>query len=143
MASSKVSRRRFAAGTAALSTALVAAPFVRGAYAAGKLSVGFWDHWVPTANVATEKAVKARIRDLLADAEGLAGEIEQLPAPNAPTTAEQKVLTLEYAQVNATLEAYPSLLYTVTAEIGALNGNFSVSSNRSNNTTPNIGSPTG
>ena len=57
--------------------------------------------------------------------------------------AEQKVLTLEYAQVNATLEAYPSLLYTVTAEIGALNGNFSVSSNRSNNTTPNIGSPTG
>jgi len=57
--------------------------------------------------------------------------------------AQQKALTLEYAQVNATLEAYPSLLYTVTAEIGALNGNFSVTSNRSNNTTPNIGSPTG
>jgi len=50
MASGKVSRRRFVAGTAAASTALVAAPFVRGAYAAGKLSVGFWDHWVPGAN---------------------------------------------------------------------------------------------
>jgi ABC-type glycerol-3-phosphate transport system substrate-binding protein len=37
---------------------MVAAPFVRGAYAAGKLSVGFWDHWVPNANSATEKAVK-------------------------------------------------------------------------------------
>ena len=37
---------------------MVAAPFVRGAYAAGKLSVGFWDHWVPSANGATEKAVK-------------------------------------------------------------------------------------
>jgi ABC-type glycerol-3-phosphate transport system substrate-binding protein len=58
MASRKVSRRRFVASTAALSTAMVAAPFVRGAHAAGKLSVGFWDHWVPNANSATEKAVK-------------------------------------------------------------------------------------
>jgi ABC-type glycerol-3-phosphate transport system substrate-binding protein len=32
------------------SAALVTAPYVRGAYAAGKLSVGFWDHWVPGAN---------------------------------------------------------------------------------------------
>ena len=58
MASRKVSRRRFVGGTAALSTALVAAPFVRGAHAAGKLSIGFWDHWVPNANGATEKLVK-------------------------------------------------------------------------------------
>ena len=50
MASGKIARRRFVAGTAALSTALVAAPFVRGAYAAGKLSLGLWDHWVPGAN---------------------------------------------------------------------------------------------
>ena len=54
----KVSRRRFVASTAALSTVAVAAPFVRGAYAAGKLSVGFWDHWVPNANGATEKLIK-------------------------------------------------------------------------------------
>src|SRR5471032_2229623 len=54
----KVSRRRFVGGTAALSTAMVAAPFVRGAYAAGKLSVGFWDHWVPNANGATEALIK-------------------------------------------------------------------------------------
>ena len=58
MASRKVSRRRFVGGTAALSTALVAAPFVRGAHAAGKISIGFWDHWVPNANNATEKAVR-------------------------------------------------------------------------------------
>src|SRR5436190_18364156 len=31
-------------------TAALAAPFVRGAFAAGKLAVGFWDHWVPGAN---------------------------------------------------------------------------------------------
>src|SRR5438105_12447313 len=31
-------------------TTALAAPFVHGAYAAGKLAVGFWDHWVPGAN---------------------------------------------------------------------------------------------
>ncbi len=31
-------------------TTALATPFVHGAYAAGKLSVGFWDHWVPGAN---------------------------------------------------------------------------------------------
>lgn len=56
--------------------------------------------------------------------------------------AQQKQLTTLYAQVNATLEAYPSLLLEVTAEIGALNGNFSTTSNRSN-TTPTTGTSTG
>ncbi|HYM74084.1 MAG TPA: extracellular solute-binding protein [Stellaceae bacterium] len=37
------------AAAAAAATSLTA-PFVRGAFAAGKLSVGFWDHWVPGAN---------------------------------------------------------------------------------------------
>ena len=41
--------RRTVLGAAAATTAL-AAPFVRGAYAAGSLSVGYWDHWVPGAN---------------------------------------------------------------------------------------------
>ena len=51
-------RRRFLATTAA-STALVAMPFVRGSYAAGKLSVGFWDHWVPGANTAMTEICQA------------------------------------------------------------------------------------
>src|SRR5947209_11298961 len=42
--------RRTVLNTAALATTALAAPFVRGAYAAGKLSCGFWDHWVPGAN---------------------------------------------------------------------------------------------
>ena len=54
-----VSRRRFVASTAALSSAMVAAPFVRGAYAAGKLAIGFWDHWVPGANEGAEAVAKA------------------------------------------------------------------------------------
>jgi ABC-type glycerol-3-phosphate transport system substrate-binding protein len=39
----------------AAATAALAAPFVRGAHAAGKLTVGFWDHWVPGATEALEK----------------------------------------------------------------------------------------
>jgi ABC-type glycerol-3-phosphate transport system substrate-binding protein len=45
----KLTRRHFISTTAA-STAVVAMPFVRGSHAAGKLSIGFWDHWVPGAN---------------------------------------------------------------------------------------------
>jgi ABC-type glycerol-3-phosphate transport system substrate-binding protein len=45
----KLTRRRFLATTAA-SASVVAMPHVRSAHAAGKLAVGFWDHWVPGAN---------------------------------------------------------------------------------------------
>jgi ABC-type glycerol-3-phosphate transport system substrate-binding protein len=57
MAKSKFTRRRFLA-TSAAASALVAAPYVRGAHAAGKLSVGFWDHWVPGANDTLTKLCK-------------------------------------------------------------------------------------
>jgi hypothetical protein len=50
MSRKKLSRRQFVAATALSSAALITAPYVRGAYAAGKLSIGFWDHWVPDAN---------------------------------------------------------------------------------------------
>jgi ABC-type glycerol-3-phosphate transport system substrate-binding protein len=52
--------RRSALKTAALATtALIAAPYVRGAHAAGKLAIGFWDHWVPGANKASEEITRA------------------------------------------------------------------------------------
>src|SRR3954447_12090605 len=35
--------------------ASLAAPFVHGAYAAGTLSIGTWDHWVPGASQVLEK----------------------------------------------------------------------------------------
>lgn len=50
MALTRFDRRRFLAGAAAASAASLAAPFVRTSHAAGSLSVGFWDHWVPGAN---------------------------------------------------------------------------------------------
>src|SRR5882757_10737554 len=52
----RMTRRHFLATTAA-STAIIAIPHVRGAYAAGKLSMGFWDHWVPGANNASTELV--------------------------------------------------------------------------------------
>lgn len=50
MSRRKLSRRQFVAATALTSAALITAPYVRGAHAAGKLSIGLWDHWVPGAN---------------------------------------------------------------------------------------------
>src|SRR5215471_7865017 len=47
--------RRTVLHTTALATTLLTAPFVRGVHAAGKLSVGFWDHWVPGANEPLER----------------------------------------------------------------------------------------
>src|ERR1051325_11717128 len=41
----------FAAGS-------LAAPFVSGAYAAGTLKMGAWDHWVPGASQVLEKMVR-------------------------------------------------------------------------------------
>jgi len=57
-----ISRRRFivqtGVGAAAAATANLAAPFVHTAHAAGSLTVGMWDHWVPGANAVTEKLIK-------------------------------------------------------------------------------------
>ena len=54
----KPSRRQFIGTTAAVSAAALAAPYVRTAHAAGKLSVGLWDHWVPGANDATRTLIE-------------------------------------------------------------------------------------
>ena len=43
-------RRRFLATTAAASAATIGFPYIRTSHAAGRLAIGFWDHWVPGAN---------------------------------------------------------------------------------------------
>jgi ABC-type glycerol-3-phosphate transport system substrate-binding protein len=58
MTTGSVSRRKFLATSALATSALIAAPHVRGAHAAGKLSIGFWDHWVPGANDTMTKLCK-------------------------------------------------------------------------------------
>src|SRR4051812_21651144 len=61
-----LSRRRLLEGTAAVAAVGAVLGRARGAYAAGKLSVGFWDHWVPGANdtltrLAQEWAAKEKV----------------------------------------------------------------------------------
>src|SRR3979490_2755876 len=57
MSQSKLSRREFVAATALSSAALITAPFIRTAHAAGKLTMGLWDHWVPGAHKASTDLV--------------------------------------------------------------------------------------
>src|SRR5438270_8449450 len=57
MSRRKLTRRQFVAATAVSSAALITAPYVRSAHAAGKLTMGFWDHWVPGANKASTDLV--------------------------------------------------------------------------------------
>ena len=50
MVTKKFTRRRFLKTTAAASAAVGLTSYVRTSHAAGKLELGFWDHWVPGAN---------------------------------------------------------------------------------------------
>jgi len=50
MVTRKFTRRRFLKTTAAASAAVGLTSYVRTSHAAGKLELGFWDHWVPGAN---------------------------------------------------------------------------------------------
>jgi hypothetical protein len=54
----RVTRRRFVASSSAASAAFIAAPYVSTAHAAGSLSVGLWDHWVPGANDVMLKVIQ-------------------------------------------------------------------------------------
>jgi ABC-type glycerol-3-phosphate transport system substrate-binding protein len=58
MKKAKMTRRQFVATSAAASVAVIAAPYVRTAHAAGSLSVGMWDHWVPGASPSMDKLIK-------------------------------------------------------------------------------------
>jgi ABC-type glycerol-3-phosphate transport system substrate-binding protein len=57
MSRRKLSRRQFVAATALTSAAMISGPYIRSARAAGTLTMGFWDHWVPNANQASTDLV--------------------------------------------------------------------------------------
>jgi ABC-type glycerol-3-phosphate transport system substrate-binding protein len=50
MRRSTLSRRSLLRTTALAAASVVSAPYVRHSHAAGKLTLGVWDHWVPGAN---------------------------------------------------------------------------------------------
>lgn len=57
MKSRSISRRKLLKTTAATAAAFTAAPYVRTAHSAGKLSLGIADHWVPGCNEALRAVV--------------------------------------------------------------------------------------
>ncbi len=55
MQNRSLSRRRFLKTTALAATSVVAAPYMRTSHAAGRLSLGLWDHFVPGATDALKQ----------------------------------------------------------------------------------------
>src|SRR3954454_16360903 len=123
-----ISSRRRVLQTGAAATTLLATPFVRGAHASGKLSVGFWDHWVPGANAPLEKlcrewAEKEKI-DIKVDFITSNGDKDSLTAAaeaQARTGHDIMQLTAWYAPgYAASLEPVDDLMGTLIRQNGAI-----------------------
>jgi ABC-type glycerol-3-phosphate transport system substrate-binding protein len=117
-------RRRFLAASAAVA---ISAPWVRTSRAAGKLAVGFWDHWVPNANDALTKlcnawAAKEKV-DLKIDYITAQGNKLLLTiASEAQTRAGHDILSLPIwyaAGQAANLEPVDDLVQPLIAQYGA------------------------
>jgi ABC-type glycerol-3-phosphate transport system substrate-binding protein len=127
MHSIKLSRRKvLAAGAAA--TGFVAAPFVRGANAAGTLSIGLWDHWVPGAN-----DVQAAIIKEWADKEKVDVKVDFITSQGnkllltiaAESQAKSGHDIMEFtnwesAQFNAALDSHDDVVKKVVAANGPI-----------------------
>ena len=83
MSRKRITRRRFIASSAATAAA-ISAPYVSTAYAAGKLSLGMWDHWVPGGNKVFDEEKKA-VKELPG---GTAPSIRPLLAAHLPPSRE-------------------------------------------------------
>jgi ABC-type glycerol-3-phosphate transport system substrate-binding protein len=130
MSRRKLSRRQFVAATALSSAALVTAPYIRGAHAAGKLSIGFWDHWVPGANKASTDIVNE-----WAEKEKVEVTIDYIPsqgnknlltiAAEAQAKSGHDIFAMPtwWAHANAEqLEDVADLMGPIVAENGEVNG---------------------
>jgi len=123
MTSGTFDRRRFLAAAAAASVA----PYVRTSHAAGSLTVGFWDHWVPGANagltkLCSEWAAKEKV-DLKIDFITSQGQKLLLTITSeAQAKSGHDVLSLPswYAAAQAkNLEPVDDIVQTLIAQYGA------------------------
>src|SRR5205814_10614263 len=128
--SRKLSRRQFVAATALSSAALITAPYVRGAHAAGKLTMGFWDHWVPGANKASTDLVNE-----WAEKEKVEVSIDYIPsqgnknlltiAAEAQAKSGHDIFAMPtwWAHANSEqLESVNDIMEPIIKENGAVNG---------------------
>ena len=122
----KLSRRQVMAGGVAVG--LVAAPFVRSANAAGTLTIGLWDHWVPGANEVQSAIIKE-----WADKEKVDVKVDFITSQgnkllltlSAEATARSGHDIMEFtnwesAQMNAALEPVDDVVKSVVAQNGPI-----------------------
>ena len=125
MQSSRVTRRALMRSAAATT---LAAPFVRGAFAAGKLRVGFWDHWVPGANdtltkLCQEWAAKEKVDITIDYITSQADKLNLTQAAEAQTKSGHDVLTfLAWAAAAQTdnLEPVDDIMEPLIAQNGRI-----------------------
>src|SRR5260370_15670706 len=123
----KLSRRRVVAG-GVVAAGLVGAPFVRSANAAGTLTIGLWDHWVPGANDVQSAIIKE-----WADREKVDVKVDYITSQGnkllltlaAESQAHSGHDIMEFtnweaAQMNAGLEPPAYVVKTVVAKNGPL-----------------------
>jgi len=112
MASKKITRRRFLKNAAVASATVAFAPYVRTAHAAGKLEVGFWDHWVPGANDTLTKLCN----------ELAAKEKVEIKIDYIPSQGDKNLLTIaaESQAKSGELEPVDDLMKELVAANGAV-----------------------
>ena len=52
-----IGRRKFIKSVGVTGASVLAAPYIKTATSAGKLSLGIWDHWIPGANDVLENII--------------------------------------------------------------------------------------
>ncbi|HLX18006.1 MAG TPA: extracellular solute-binding protein [Bradyrhizobium sp.] len=125
-----LSRRRFVAATAWSSAALISAPYVRTAHAAGKLSIGFWDHWVPEANktstdLVNEWAEREKVEVQIDYITSQGNKLLLTMAAEAQAKSGHDILAMTawnphgYSEL---LEPVSDIMGPIVAENGAVNG---------------------
>src|SRR3984893_8316717 len=129
MKTTSLPRRRFVATSSAASAAVVAAPFVRSAHAAGKVSIGFWDHWVPGANeptkpLANEGAAKEKVEVQMDFITSQGNKLLITAAAEAQARSGHDILALstwQPSQYAGSLEPMDELMADLIAQNGAVN----------------------
>src|SRR5215813_14024768 len=129
MLTTKLSRRRFLTTTVA-STTMLAMPYVRGSHAAGKLSIGLWDHWVPSANKTSEAlinewAAKEKVDVQIDYITGQGNKLLLTASAEAQAKSGHDILAMatwsphEYAN---SLESVDDIMEPLINQNGAVNG---------------------
>jgi len=112
------------------SAALVGAPYVRGAYAAGKLSMGFWDHWVPGANktlteLVNEWGEKERVETQIDYITSQGSKLLVTTSAEAQAKSGHDILAMPSWQPHANaelLEPVNDIMEPILEQNGAVNG---------------------